>query len=614
MSAIAIPADEALDGTRLSLLLRAGIHRLLSREEIINRINVFPVPDGDTGTNLALTLHAVLQSLKARPDDHAGRLLTRVADAALDGARGNSGAILAQFLLGVCDRTGHLPAITVDDFASAVAGGAGYARDALAEPREGTILTVLADFAQEVGDLVGRHGVRSFREVFVRGLERARASLEATREQLESLRKANVVDAGAMGFVELLAGIVHYLETGELAEDDAVSVIREDEAAAGEEQDLSHRYCTECVISGEDVDRRRLRERLSVIGSSLVVAGTQRKVKVHVHVNDPAEVFRIAAEFGRVGGEKADDMQRQQDSAHHERRRRVAVVVDSAADLPDETVEALDIHVVPVRVHFGSHSYLDKVTLTPETFFELLEKSPEPPKTSQPPPGDFRRAFEFLGSHYDGVVYVGLTSRASGTYQCGESAMARSRTHGKIVGVDTGNASLGQGLIAIRAAEAAAAGASLEEVQRIARETSKRTRTFACLATLDYAVRGGRVPAWAKTVAEALRVTPLLATFPDGRITLGGALLGRGNLSAKFARWVRRRIPPGRRWRLAVGHANAAGEAEKLRALIVAGRDDIETAFVLPIGTALGVHGGPGCLVVSVEQVPDGGADAGAAS
>ena len=481
-------------------------------------------------------------------------------------------------------------------------GGAIYARDAVAEPREGTILTVLSDFAQEVRAVVSAEGARDFTRVFARGLERSRRSLEATRDQLESLRKANVVDAGAMGFVELLTGMSAYMETGEVIEDDAVLLIREDEASAGEALDLSHRYCTECVVSGEQVERRHLREQLAAIGSSLVVAGTQRKVKLHVHVNDPAEVFRIAAGFGTVSGEKADDMQRQQEAAHHVARRRVAVVVDSAADLPDEALEALDIHMVPVRIHFGAHSYLDKVTLTPEAFFALLESSPEPPKTSQPPPGDFRRAFEFLGSHYEGVVYVGLTSRVSGTFQCGEAAAGRSRTHGRIVGVDTGNASLGQGLVALRTAECAAAGGSTEEVVQVARAAAQRTRTFACLSTLEYAVRGGRVPAWARTLADWLHIMPLLATYPDGRISIGGVLFGRRNLTTKFARFVRRRIANGSRWRLAVGHANAAAEAAQLRDAIVAGRDDIQTEFVIPIGTALGVHGGPGCLVVSVQE------------
>ncbi len=603
MSAITAEPD-GLDGTRLALALRAGIQRLISREEVINKINVFPVPDGDTGTNLALTLHAVLQRLRSDPAAHAGQLLTRVADAALDGARGNSGAILAQFLLGVGDRAGHLHVLTVDDFAAAVADGASYARESMAEPREGTILTVLSDFAAEVRQQVVGNGVRDFAGLFQVALERARDSLEATRNQLEHLRKANVVDAGAMGFVELIAGMSHFMDTGEVADDDAaIGVFHEEQGAAGEEADLTHRYCTECMVAGEQIDRRHLREELSVIGSSLVVAGTHSKVKVHVHVNEPAAVFRIAARYGTVSGEKADDMERQQDAAHHGTGRTVAVVTDSAADLPDEALERLDIHMVPVRIHFGAHSYLDKVSLTPEQFFHELATNPEHPKTSQPPPGDFRRAFEFLGSHYDGVVYVGLTSRASGTFQAGEAAAARSRTHGRIVNVDSGNASLGQGLIAMRAAECAAAGGSLEDVERCAREASSRTRTFACLTTLEYAVRGGRVPAWAKTMADLLHVMPLLATFPDGRVTLGGVLFGRRNLTAKFARYVRRRILRDRRWRLAVGHANAPEEAERLRSAILGGLDNVEDSFVIPIGTALGVHGGPGSLVASIQEV-----------
>jgi hypothetical protein len=602
MNAMAIEPD-ALDGTRLALALRAGIHRLLSREEVINKINVFPVPDGDTGTNLALTLHAVLLSLRNQPDVHAGRLLVRVADAALDGARGNSGAILAQFLLGVGDRAGHLDALTAEDFAAAVTDGASYAREAMSEPREGTILTVLSDFAHEVRAQALTQGVRDFQRLFGLALARAQRSLEATTMQLEALRKANVVDAGALGFVEMVAGMSDYLETGQVAEDGAIiRVLHEEHTAAGEQQDLAHRYCTECMVSGVQVDRRHLREALAAVGSSLVVAGTFSKVKVHVHVNEPTEVFRIASRFGSVSGEKADDMARQQDAAHHGAKRSVAVVIDSAADLPEEALERLDIHMVPVRIHFGPHSYLDKVSLTSEQFFHELATNPAHPKTSQPPPGDFRRAFEFLGSHYEGVVYIGLTSRASGTFQSAESAAGRSRTHGRIVCIDSRNASLGQGLIAMRAATCAVAGGSLAEVERAALEARDRTLTFACLSTLEYAVRGGRVPAWAKTVADLLRVMPLLAVFPDGRISVGGVLFGRRNLTQKFARFVGRRIAHDRRWQLAVGHANAPGEAAALHDLLIDGRDNIASSYIVPIGTALGVHGGPGCLVVSLQE------------
>ena len=153
--------------------------------------------------------------------------------------------------------------------------------------------------------------------------------------------------------------------------------------------DLEHRYCTECMITGEAIDRRKLREEASALGSSLVIAGSQSKVRLHIRTNEPPRVFELASRFGAVAGEKADDMQRQQEMAHHATRRHVAVVTDSAADLPDSVLEALDIHVVPVRVHFGTHSYLDKVGLSSAEFFRMLAESPVHPKTSQPPPGRF---------------------------------------------------------------------------------------------------------------------------------------------------------------------------------------------------------------------------------
>ena len=603
MNAVALPAV-SLSGTELSAALRSGIHRLISREEFINKINVFPVPDGDTGTNLALTLQAVLAALRGNPDPHAGQTLTRVADAALDGARGNSGAILAQFLMGVGDRAGHLPELTVEGFADAVGGGAAYARESLADPREGTILTVLTDFAAAVHSAVHAAGVRDFRSLFHKALVTARSSLAETRNQLEMLRRANVVDAGALGFVELVAGMADYLETGLVPGDDAAIVMmRDDEATAGTQMNLEHRYCTECTITGLNIDRRKLREEASTLGSSLVVAGSQRKVRVHLHLNEPAKLFELAARYGAIGSEKADDMQRQQEMAHHASRRQVAVVTDSAADLPESVLEELDIHVVPVRVHFGTHSYLDKVGLSSEDFFRELAGNPQHPKTSQPPPGDFRRAFEFLGSHYRAVVYVGLTARVSGTFQSGETAAHRARTTARILTVDSGTAALGQGLIVMRAAEVAAAGGDAGAVQQAALDARGRTRTWGLLVTLEFAVRGGRVPRSVKTIADLLRLTPILTIRADGSLGVGGVLFGRANPYRRFGRFLRRQLDPARRWRIGIAHANVPDGAGLVRDAIVAGPVQAEILPVIPLGTALGVHGGPGCIVVAAQEL-----------
>jgi DegV family protein with EDD domain len=574
---------------------------VVREQETLNRINVFPVRDADTGANLAATLKAAASRLGSASPDGVGAAARAAADGALDGARGNSGAILAQFFLGLCDKLGHLGRLSPDDFADGVRGGADYARESLSEPREGTILTVLTDFAHELQN-ARRDGLRDFRALLRRGVAAAQASLERTTFQLEALRKANVVDAGAQGFVELMSGVSEYIESGS-DEEPAVSVPAVidsgAEETAGHEENLAHRYCTECLVTGTGVDRRHLREQLSTIGSSLVVAGLHDKVRVHVHVNDPAEVFRIAAQFGTVSAEKADDMQRQQHSAHASGRK-VAVVTDSAADIPDEEMDRLGINMVPVRLHFGAHSYLDKVGITPEEFYAQLQHNPEHPKTSQPPPGDFRRQFEFLASHYPSVLSINLSRQVSGTCGAAETAAGRTSAHGKVQVIDSMNASVGQGLLVMYAAECAASGKDLEQVAAAVRAMLPRTKTYGLIGSLEYAVRGGRVPRWVKRVADALQLMPILHADRKGRVTGGGVLFGRERLKQKFARFVRRRMNDGTTYRVLVGHANCEADGHWLLEQLQGA--NVAYGRVVPLGSALGVHGGPGMLVVSLQE------------
>jgi DegV family protein with EDD domain len=591
----------ALDGARLGRMLRAGIQRLLADQEHLNRINVFPVPDGDTGTNMALTMSAVLSSLRRKQDDHAGTTLTRVADAALDGARGNSGAILAQFLLGMGDSASVHAALSTEQFAAAVDTGASYARDSLSEPREGTVLTVITDFASEAVRLAAL-GLRDFLGLFSEALTKARASLDGTSGQLEELREAGVVDAGARGFVDLLEGMTDHLRNGVDNEPSESVVVETDtHESAGAAHDLTHRYCTECTITGAAIDRRKLREELSSLGSSLVLAGTTRKSKIHIHVNDPAAAFEVAGRFGEIVGQKADDMHRQQHAAHAHGRR-VAVVTDSVADIPDDRLEELDIHVVPLRVHFGERSYLDKVGLSPEEFLAELVRNPQHPTTSQPPAGDFRRQFEFLASHFDGVVSVNVTSKVSGTWNSAQNAAERVATHGRVEVIDSLNASIGQGMLTIYAAECAARGMDVQRVLELTRAMIPRTRTFALVGSLDYGVRGGRVKPAVRALADFLRLTPILITHPDGRVAPGGTLFGRGHPLEKFVRFVVRRMDRGLDYRIGIGHANASDKAHELLELLKRAHPRIVSSFVMPVGSALSVHGGPGTLVVGIQE------------
>ncbi len=608
---------DSLDGLLLADLLRAGIYRLFKRTDHLNKINVFPVPDGDTGTNMAMTLAAVLSALDREPVADAGRVLTRAADAALDGARGNSGAILAQFLMGLGDGAGQRARLGLTDFAAAVQSGATYARDALMQPQEGTILTVLREFADALQkSLADSSAAADFGTLFERSLVRVRTALEQTRGQLKELRSADVVDAGAQGFVDMLEGMLRFLQTGDKGE--SVAPVHEgDEAMAGSMpvaagQDF--RFCTECLVVARAesvIELRGLRESLSTVGASLVVSGSKHKARIHIHCDDPDAIFRTASMFGEVQSQKADDMRMQQSAVHHRRAQRVAVVTDSGSDLPDAEMERLGIHMVAARVHFGGRSYLDKVSMTSAEFYDELAVNPEHPKTSQPPPGDFRRIFEFLVSHYESVISVNLTARHSGTYNAAVTVAQRVSAEGRRVAVvDTRNASVGEALVVLAAAEAAAEGQDLDQVVAATESARDRTQTFALVERIDFAVRGGRVPAAVGNIARWLRLNVILRTFPDGRVAFGGGLFGSHRLIDRFIRLVRRRsdIDSGtHRIRLLVGHANRpeAGQRlyDELRAAIPPQR--IAWSALTDMGAAIGVHGGPGTLIVAVQRLED---------
>ena len=591
-----------MDGDALAAALTSGIHRVLGEQELLNRINVFPVADSDTGTNLSLSLGSALGLLAKPGEKHLGTMLAAIADALLDGARGNSGAIVAQFFQGMSDSAGEITRFTTYTFGKAVSLGNEYAHDALSEPREGTILSVIAALSQSIAHQVSNVREGEFPVVMSKALERVEAALANTPNQLEVLRKAGVVDAGAKGFTELVAGIAGYLQDGTIAPLPDTSFAHELEPALvflEADNDSQFRFCTECIVTGTDINRRKLREALAELGDSLVLAGTKRKAKIHIHVDEPETVFDAAREYGEVSAQKADDMHRQQHATHGDKQR-FAVIVDSAADITDEDMESHDIHMVPCRIQFGQHGYLDKVGITIDEFYGELESSPHHPTTSQPSPGDFRRQFQFLASHFDDVISINVMSSASGTYDAACLAASRTNARGMVHVVDSRNGSLGQGQLAVLAAECAEAGLDVDRTIAAVEAQVPQTTSYVILKDLRYAVRGGRLPAWVKTMADILRLTPIIYTTHEGKLRLSGFFFGRGNWIEKFARHVARRAPAGP-VEIGVGHAICAEDAAALEQHLHNLLPDIRKSRISGVSPAIGVHGGPGSLLVAVK-------------
>jgi DegV family protein with EDD domain len=600
---LATPPTKHLDGDSFAIALTSGIHQVMGAQELLNHINVFPVADSDTGTNLCLSLSAALPALNGKDGKHLGTLLAAVADALLDGARGNSGSIIAQFFQGMSDSAGEITRFTTYTFGKAVALGSEYAYDALSKPREGTVLSVIGAFSHSITHQVSEAKEADFRTVFRTALVAAEDALANTPNQLEVLKKAGVVDAGAKGFSELVSGMGRFVCDGEAVPMPDLWLLDDIEPAipfAEADNESRFRFCTECLVSADDINRRKLREALTQLGDSLVLAGTKRKAKIHIHVDDPDAVFEVAREFGELSAEKADDMHRQQHSTQASSHR-FAVITDSAADIPDDAMERLDIHMVPCRIQFGNRGYLDKVSITIDEFYAELASQSQHPTTSQPAPGDFRRQFQFLASHFEDVLSLNLTSGASGTFEGARLAAERTNAPGRVHVIDTRNASVGQGQLVVLAAECADRGIDIDTTIDLINAQIPKTRTFALLDDLRYAVRGGRVPAWVRTIADALHLKPIIATKPDGQISLAGFLFGRRKRADRFARFVARRVAGNAAVEVGIGHAVCEEDARLLAERIPVHIPGAEKVVINGLGPGLGVHGGPGTLLVAVS-------------
>ena len=303
----------------LLALVRGAVAALERSRRRIDDLNVFPVPDGDTGTNLALTAQAVVEALEATDADDRARLSRELSRAALMGARGNSGVILSQIVRGAAEVLGDAGTIDSDTVALALRGASDAAYRGVREPVEGTMLTCIRELA-EAAEAERNRPVAELLELLV---ERGEVAVARTPEQLDVLREAGVVDAGAAGLVELVRGIASAVAGTPLPE--APRLVEAGQDAIHREPSR-YRYCTTFVIEGE-LDPDRIEVELEPLGDSLLVVGDPSALKAHVHTDDPGAALRIATGAGTIANVEIADMQRQ---AETRERRLLAAVPDPA--------------------------------------------------------------------------------------------------------------------------------------------------------------------------------------------------------------------------------------------------------------------------------------------
>lgn len=303
-----------IDSSDVALMLESASNNLQNNKKAINDLNVFPVPDGDTGTNMGLTFGAAVQAALSDKDASAGDMMGYLAKASLRNARGNSGVILSQILRGVSKALAGKSEFGTEDIKNAAVAGRDTAYRAVMKPTEGTILTVVregAEFAEKNADKYDDAA-----EFFYDYLCACRESLDRTPEILPVLKQAGVVDAGGCGVVTILEGAEYALKNGKVIESAEARDKSAVSAAANTEIDTANirfQYCTEFIIQKSSADRQatQFKAAISPKGDCMLVIDDEDIVKVHIHTNHPGFVMEEALKLGQLINIKVDNMKYQ---------------------------------------------------------------------------------------------------------------------------------------------------------------------------------------------------------------------------------------------------------------------------------------------------------------
>jgi DegV family protein with EDD domain len=339
---------------------------------------------------------------------------------------------------------------------------------------------------------------------------------------------------------------------------------------------------------------------LEKYGNSIVVAGSDKMKRIHLHTNNPAELFNDLRNTGTLAFQKADDMIRQSEVVYN-RKWKIALVTDSTCDLEQDIIDNYQINMLPININFGENHYLDKITILPEQFYTLLKENKDYPKSSQVNEKSFTNLYSHLASHYDSIIAIHLSDRLSGTFNSSQkAAKAISEELNKPISViNSKNLSGALGLVVLRTAKAIEAGYSHDQVVNMAEKWTKNVRIFVSVKSMKYLVRGGRVSFVRGLIARILNICPIVSIDESGKAFVFDKAFNQRSNMEKVMGYITKISKEKTIWNYIVLHANNTDAAhwysEKMETLT-----NKKPASIVNISPIIGANAGIGAASVAL--------------
>lgn len=605
-----------INGIDFYSYFKSGAEEVQKNKDNLNAINVFPVKDGDTGTNLAITMNSIVNEATVTEDFHV--VINSMSNVAFENARGNSGIIFASFISGFSDACGQLKSLNIEQFSSGATLAVEAAYSAVSIPVEGTMLTVIREWANYIANFHDKH--HGFGDLLEAAYEKAKQTLEETPDMLEILKKNRVVDSGAKGFVMFLSGFGKLFAGGHTHQEDIERQEQLNWQAQAVTQNLlgdtlqsnldeaihqhnpNFRYCTEVLLHESIVHKAHIEPLITAFGDSMIITGNQKFVKIHIHTDRPDLVTQTLIINGyKVNKSKVDDMLLQTD-VEYAPKSKIAILTDSIADLTEAQCIEEQVHMLSLPLIVDESIYLDKRTVTLDNLQSILDKCQTYPSSSQPDVKQVKAKFEWLLDHYDQVLAISVASALSGTYASYRRAILELGEDGKrITLIDSKLNSGAQGLIVYRAAKMANSGESLENILKALEESIPKTSIYVSLDTFEYAVKSGRVPNKIGGFLMKLGAKPIMTLSKEGKGAAFGLAFSRKAIDRKIFKKVNNILNKEGIEQYAIVHANnpnlAKQYCEAFETLI-----GFEPTIVTDISAITTIHAGIGSVAIAVTR------------
>lgn len=588
---------EYLSQAELKKMLLLSYEKIEKNKEQINKINVFPVPDQDTGSNLAKTLSGIKEAI----DKKDFKDLKEVSEAALDGAlttaQGNAGVIYVGFLASFLPLLDKNP-VDAKKLSIAFEGGAERARRSIQSPKEGTILDVIDATALTFKKEAEKE--KNITKILKTATEKAREALLATREKMEIFRKANVVDAGGLGFLIILESYLDALE-GERKE-------RKKEERPSEKikrfvQVLSHRYEIIALVKNPRFGEEEIKEKLKKLGNSIDIVQIGSKAKVHIHTDYPDEVKKLIRNMGQIQDLRFEDMAKEVAGEESVRKVSIGVVTEgNIVLLPEKVLERYQVETVDVIVNWPEGE-----NLPGEDIFQKMREADRQkiktfPKTSQPAPKFYLTAFKKQLGKFEKVLCLSVTSKVSGCYNsaCQAREMLGKEEKEKVYVLDSLQAAASQTLLVLKAIEMIQGQREINDILDELKKMIPQTHLHVIFEDPKWIEAGGRASKsqanWIRRI-KRINLHPLI-TIKNGAVTEGGIAFAKDMAEAlfkKISKESRKVRSEGKKIRVIIQHADNPEGAEKLRQMLK--EIKAEVPFIGLASPVICTHTGPGTLI-----------------